>query len=192
MILSLFCKRRSSYFFAKTHTWSERLRLILQSFLKLESFGYNNNKGDFINQQYLRKRCRKCYYYWSLVHKEVSPRRGWKLPWQKWLKIKVYIVNHTGNVHDKAVSDVHYFKFFIPRSVVITIEKVRGTVFGFVQVRRVSILYYYHPMHIKWYTFSQVETSSNCPWVFFNFMYRKETVIVSILSQPQFRLQGLR
>ena len=41
LILSLFCKRRSSYFFAKT--WSERLRLILQSFLKLESFGYNNN-----------------------------------------------------------------------------------------------------------------------------------------------------
>jgi len=32
--------------------WSERLRLILRSFLKLESFGYNNNKGDFVNQQY--------------------------------------------------------------------------------------------------------------------------------------------
>ena len=29
---------------------SERLRLILLSFLKLESFGYNNNNGDFINQ----------------------------------------------------------------------------------------------------------------------------------------------
>jgi len=29
LILSLFCKRRSSYFPQKTHTWSERLRLIL-------------------------------------------------------------------------------------------------------------------------------------------------------------------
>ena len=36
----------------------------------------------------------------------------------------------------QAVSDDHYLKFFILRSVVITIEKVCGTVFGFVQVQR--------------------------------------------------------
>jgi len=51
LILSLFCKRRSSYFPAKKpRMWSERLRLILRSFLKLERFGYNNNNGDFVNQ----------------------------------------------------------------------------------------------------------------------------------------------
>jgi len=38
LILSLFCKRQSSYFPAKMHTLSERLRFILQSFLKLERF----------------------------------------------------------------------------------------------------------------------------------------------------------
>ena len=37
LILSLLCKRRSSYFPAKKRTWSERLRLILRLFLKLES-----------------------------------------------------------------------------------------------------------------------------------------------------------
>ena len=54
----------------------------------------------------------------------------------EWLKIKVYIVNHKRNVHDKQSLDDHYFKFFILRSVVITIQKVRGTVSGFVQVQR--------------------------------------------------------
>jgi len=29
LILSLFCQRRSSYFPTKTHTWTERFRLIL-------------------------------------------------------------------------------------------------------------------------------------------------------------------
>jgi len=29
LILSFFCKRRSSYFFRKTHTWSKILRLIM-------------------------------------------------------------------------------------------------------------------------------------------------------------------
>ena len=43
------------------------------------------------------------------------------------------LVNHKGNVH---VADDHYFKFFILRSVVITIEKVRGNVLGFVKVQR--------------------------------------------------------
>ena len=45
LILSLFYKQRSSYFSAKKRTWSERLRLVLRSFLKLESLGYSNNKG---------------------------------------------------------------------------------------------------------------------------------------------------
>ena len=40
---------------------------------------------------------------------------------KKWLKIKVYIVNHKGNEYTwQAVSDDHYFKFFILRSTVIT------------------------------------------------------------------------
>jgi len=53
LILSLFCERRSSYFPAKkTRTWSNKVRLILRSFLKLESFGYYNNNRDFVNQQY--------------------------------------------------------------------------------------------------------------------------------------------
>ena len=56
---------------------------------------------------------------------------------KKWLKIKVYIVNHNGNVHVwQAFSDDHFFKFFILHSVVITIQKVRGTMSGFVQVQR--------------------------------------------------------
>ena len=38
---------------------------------------------------------------------------------KKWLKLNVYI-NHKGNVHGKAVSGDHYFKFFILRSVVLT------------------------------------------------------------------------
>ena len=33
-------------FSRKKHTWSERLRLILRSFLKLEHFGYNNNNSE--------------------------------------------------------------------------------------------------------------------------------------------------
>jgi len=37
-------------------TWSESLRFILRSFLKLESFGYNNNNADFVIHHYLRKR----------------------------------------------------------------------------------------------------------------------------------------
>ena len=92
LILSLICKRRSSYFPAKKRTWSERLTLILRSFLKLESFGYNNNKGNvselviitevkFI-KKFLHAVCENCHV-------------------QKCLKIKVYIVNHKGNVHDK-------------------------------------------------------------------------------------------
>jgi len=36
----------------------------------------------------------------------------------------------------QAVFDDHYFKLFILRSVVITIEKVRGTVFGCTTGRR--------------------------------------------------------
>ena len=56
---------------------------------------------------------------------------------KKWLKIKVYIVNHKGNECTwQAVSDDHYFKFFILSSTVITIQKVRGTVIGFVQEQR--------------------------------------------------------
>ena len=56
---------------------------------------------------------------------------------KKWLKIKVYIVNHKGKECTwQAVSDDHYFKFFILRSDVITIQKVCGTVSSFVQVQR--------------------------------------------------------
>ena len=50
--------------------------------------------------------------------------------------MKVYIVNHKGDVHDKGVSDDHNLKCFILRSSVITIQKVCGTVPGFVQVQR--------------------------------------------------------
>ena len=50
---------------------------------------------------------------------------------------KVYIVNHKGNECTwQAVSDDHYFKIFILSSTVITIQKVRGTVIGFVQEQR--------------------------------------------------------
>ena len=38
-------------FFYKKHTWSERLRLLLQSFLKLKSFYYNNYNGYFVDLQ---------------------------------------------------------------------------------------------------------------------------------------------
>ena len=41
----------------------EKRRLILRSFIKLESLGYYNNNGDFGNQQYLSKGFRTCYYY---------------------------------------------------------------------------------------------------------------------------------
>ena len=40
VILSLFCKRRLSYFPAKKRTWLKQMRLIMRAFLKLERF-YN-------------------------------------------------------------------------------------------------------------------------------------------------------
>ena len=55
---------------------------------------------------------------------------------KKWLKIKVYIVNHKGGVHDKQSLMIIISSFFILRSSVITIQKVCGTVPGFVQVQR--------------------------------------------------------
>ena len=55
---------------------------------------------------------------------------------KKWLKLKVYIVNYKGESTWQAVSDDQYFKFFILRSAVITIQKVRGTMSSFVQVQR--------------------------------------------------------
>jgi len=39
--------------------FSQILRLILRSFLRLECFGYNNNNRDFVNLQYLEQRFRK-------------------------------------------------------------------------------------------------------------------------------------
>jgi len=45
LILSIFRKRWSPYFPAKKCTWSDRLRLLLQSFLKLQSFLCNNYNG---------------------------------------------------------------------------------------------------------------------------------------------------
>ena len=36
-------------------TWSERLRLLLQSFFKLQSFLYNNYDGNFVYLQKLRE-----------------------------------------------------------------------------------------------------------------------------------------
>ena len=44
--------------------------------------------------------------------------------------------NCHGNKKVYIVSDDHYFKFFILHSAVITIQKVCGTVSGFVQVQQ--------------------------------------------------------
>ena len=98
LILSIFCKRRSSYVSAKTHTWSERLRLILYSFPKLESFGYNNNNGDFVNQHFLRKRCDAELVIITEVKfiKTFLHTRGENSPWKEMAKD---IVNNKENVH---------------------------------------------------------------------------------------------
>ena len=48
-------------------------------------------------------------------------------------KDKGLYIQSQGEYTRKAVSDDHYFKFFILRSAVITIQKVRGTVSDFVQ-----------------------------------------------------------
>ena len=61
---SVNCDRHISPRKKKQRAWSERLRLILRSLLKLECFGYNNNNGDFVNQQCLRN-ASHLNYYWS-------------------------------------------------------------------------------------------------------------------------------
>ena len=55
---------------------------------------------------------------------------------KKRIKMKVYKVNHKGDVHDKGVSDDHNLKCFILHCAIITIQKVRGTMSGCVQVQR--------------------------------------------------------
>ena len=53
LILSIFCKNGGRHLFPqKKRMWSNKMKFILRSFLKLECFGYYNNNGDFINQQY--------------------------------------------------------------------------------------------------------------------------------------------
>ena len=69
----------------------------MAAFLKLESFGYNNNNRDFVNQYYLRKRCRiviitEVNFIKTFLHAVGENCHGNK---------KVYIVNHKGNVHGK-------------------------------------------------------------------------------------------
>ena len=68
LILSLLCKRRSSLIFPRSSyfLWSGRLRFILRSFLKLESFRYNKNNGDFFIH-YLRKRFGTWYILCSIT-----------------------------------------------------------------------------------------------------------------------------
>ena len=73
--------------FPQKRTWSQRMRLILRSLLKLECFEYNNNNGDFVNPHYLEQRSRKVLYHWSLVCTKVSSRRVWKLPWKEMAKV---------------------------------------------------------------------------------------------------------
>ena len=51
---------------------------------------------------------------------------------KKWLNLNVYIVNHKGNVHGKQSLMIIISSF----RCVITIQKVRGTVSGFIQVQR--------------------------------------------------------
>ena len=51
-------------------------------------------------------------------------------------KLKIMIIKDCLQCTWQAVSYDHYFNVFILRSGVITIEKVRGTVFGFVEVKQ--------------------------------------------------------
>ena len=94
----------------KHRTWSERLRVILRSFLKLESFGCNNYNGDFFNQHYFRKHFRTLLLL-KLIKKFLHAVCHGK----KWLKLNVYIVNHKENVHGK--QSLMIIKLFIVRSV---------------------------------------------------------------------------
>ena len=51
LILSLFRKWLSPSFPTKKRMWFQRLRLLLQSFLKLTHFWYNNYNGYFVDLQ---------------------------------------------------------------------------------------------------------------------------------------------
>ena len=90
--------------------WSERLTLILRSFLKLERFGYKNNNGDFLNQQYLRT-----FQNLSLLLKLSSQRSFFhsvceNCHAQKWLKLTKSVYSQSNeDEHDKqVVSDTMY------------------------------------------------------------------------------------
>ena len=47
---------------------------------RFSGYMYNNNNGDVVNQQYLRK----CFRPYVLLQLKLS---SWKLPWKKWLKL---------------------------------------------------------------------------------------------------------
>ena len=80
----------------KTRAWSgKKLTLILRSFLKLESFGYNNNNRDFVIHHYLRQR----FGPWcKFLHAAYENCHG-----KKWLKklIKGLYSQSEEDEHDK-------------------------------------------------------------------------------------------
>ena len=83
------------------HTWSERLRFILQSFLKLESFEYNNNRETSLINNIKENVTELVIFTEVKFIKKFLHAVGKKCHGKKWLQIKVYIVNHKRNVHGK-------------------------------------------------------------------------------------------
>ena len=99
-----------------THTWSGRLRFIPRSFLKLESFRYNKNNGNFVIHC-LSKPFGTWFYFWIRVHLEVSSCRLWKLPRQEIAKVKAKGAYSQSVKNVCKQHDGHYF--CILRSIVL-------------------------------------------------------------------------
>ena len=114
LILSLFVNDDRHIFPAKKRMCSERLRLLLQLFLKLQSFWYNNYNGYFFYLQstMVKTILQNVLYQWSLVHIKVSSRCVWKLPLKEMAKANQNLITYVGSTFYKYLGGVvvkHYY-----------------------------------------------------------------------------------
>ena len=92
LILSIFCKWRSSYFPAKTHVVKHRFSNLKVLDITTETLLINNvkeNVSELVNITEVKFIKKFLYAVFENCHGK------------KWLKLNVHIVNHNGNVHGK-------------------------------------------------------------------------------------------
>ena len=98
-------------FFCKNHMWSERLRLLLQSFLKLKSFYYNNYNGYFIDPHQLRQGFITYYITGVQFFKSFFHAACEICLVKKFLKLQKFnIVNDIRDEHEKHIVSDSMFK----------------------------------------------------------------------------------